>query len=91
VNVGNSNRSITVYPNPVTTNTISLQLSNLERGRYTVTLTNKLGQQLYRSVIEHNGGSSTQTLSINSSFPKGSYQLQVLGDDVRMTKQLIKQ
>jgi hypothetical protein len=91
VNVGSSNRSITVYPNPVTTNTISLQLSNLERGKYTVTLTNKLGQQLYYSVIEHNGGSSTQTLRINSSFPKGSYQLQVIGDDVRMTKQLIKQ
>jgi uncharacterized repeat protein (TIGR03803 family) len=91
VNVGNSNRSITVYPNPVTTNTISLQLGNLERGKYTVTLTNNLGQQLYSSIIEHNGGSSTQTLRINGSFPKGTYQIQVLGDDVRMTMQLIKQ
>jgi hypothetical protein len=91
VNVGNSNRSITVYPNPVTTNTISLQLNNLERGKYTITLTNKLGQHLYSSVLDHNGGSSTQTLRINATFPKGSYQLQVLGDEVRMTKQLIKQ
>jgi hypothetical protein len=42
-------------------------------------------------VIEHNGGSSTQTLRINNSFPQGVYQLQVLGDGVRMTKQLIKE
>ncbi|HEX8332163.1 MAG TPA: choice-of-anchor D domain-containing protein, partial [Segetibacter sp.] len=91
VNVEKGNGAITIYPNPVTTNTISLQLNNLERGKYTVTLTNKLGQQLYSSVIEHNGGSSTQTLRITGSFPQGSYQLQMIGDDVRMTKQLIKQ
>ncbi|HEX8332167.1 MAG TPA: cadherin domain-containing protein [Segetibacter sp.] len=90
VNVEKGNGAITIYPNPVTTNTISLQLNNLERGKYTVTLTNKLGQQLYSSVIEHNGGSSTQTLRINSSLPKGTYQLQVIGGEVKMTKQLIK-
>ena len=90
VNVEKGSGAITIYPHPVMNNTITLQLSNLERGKYTVTLTNKLGQQLYSSVIEHNGGSSTQTLRITGSFPKGTYQLQVISGDVSMTKQLIK-
>jgi hypothetical protein len=81
---------ISIYPNPVVNNTFNLQFTNLKSGRYTVMLTNKAGQQLYSSVIEHNGGSATQKLRINTAFPKGSYNVQVISDDVRMTRRLIK-
>jgi len=88
--VGKASGQVTAYPNPVINSTINLQFTNMEKGNYTVTLTNKLGQQTYHSVIRHNGGSTTQTLRINNSLTRGSYQLQVIGEEFNMTKQLIK-
>ena len=46
VNISKGATLITVYPNPVNGNTIVLQMNNLQKGSYTITLTNKLGQQI---------------------------------------------
>ncbi|HEX8331463.1 MAG TPA: T9SS type A sorting domain-containing protein, partial [Segetibacter sp.] len=91
VNVEKGSGAITIYPNPLVNNTISLQLTNIKKGKYTITLMNKLGQLLYRSRVDLEGGSSTHTLRINSSFPKGIYHLQVSGEDVKIVKRLIKE
>jgi hypothetical protein len=93
VNVTRASGAISIYPNPVVNNTFNLRFTSLRSGRYTVMLTNKAGQLLYITMIEHNGGnggSSTQKLRINAAFPKGSYEVQVIGEDVRMTRRLIK-
>ena len=53
-------------------------------------LNNELGQQVYKTQINHDGGSATQTLALPANLQKGVYQLQVLGTDSKITQQLIK-
>jgi hypothetical protein len=82
--------AITVYPNPVKGNVVSLQFTNVEKGAYSVVLSNDLGQQVYRSVVNHDGGSAIQKLTLPASLQKGIYQLQVIGADSKINQQLIK-
>jgi hypothetical protein len=82
--------AITVYPNPVKGNVVSLQFTNVEKGAYTVVLSNDLGQQVYRSVVNHVGGSAIQKLTLPASIQKGIYQMQVIGADSKIIQQLIK-
>jgi hypothetical protein len=81
--------SITVYPNPVTGNTITLQMTNIDMGIYTVSLTNKLGQLVYSKEISHGGGSATQTLELTQKLAQGTYQLSVKGEGGNFTMQVI--
>ena len=89
VYVGNNGNEITIYPNPVKGNIISLSFS-LDKGRYTLTLTNKLGQKVFSKVIDHAGGSATQTLQIGNTLAQGVYQLKVTGGETNIIQQLIK-
>jgi hypothetical protein len=77
--ISNGPPSITVYPNPVIGSTINLQLNNIAKGTYTVTLTNKLGQVVYSDKINHEGGSASRSIQLDKKLAQGSYQLQ-LGD-----------
>jgi hypothetical protein len=90
VSIDKGEGSITIYPNPVKGNKVSLQLENIDKGQYAISLTNELGQQVYRTVINHDGGSATQTLSLPANLQHGLYQMQVLGADRKITQQLIK-
>jgi hypothetical protein len=83
-------QSISVYPNPIHGDVVGLQFTNLAKGTYTITITNKLGQQVYSKVIEHRGGSASQTLQ-TATFAKGIYQLQLSGESTTITTQLVKQ
>jgi hypothetical protein len=90
VKIGGGKSEISMYPNPVTSNSISLQFSNKERGTYVVQLFNNLGQQVYSKSIVHQGGSSSQTLSFGSAVSKGVYQLQVSsGSETSLSQQII--
>jgi lysophospholipase L1-like esterase len=64
---------ISIYPNPVEGNVIGLQLNNLAKGTYTITIADKLGRKVYSKVIEHQGGSASQTLQ-TETMAKGIYQ-----------------
>ena len=85
----NAKNAITVSPNPVTGNNVAIQL-NLPKGTYTLTLTNKLGQQLANKVIQHAGGNATETLKPSSDFAAGIYQLKIKGNGLSITEQVIK-
>ena len=90
VNINNSSvNRITIYPNPIKGNSIALQM-NLQKGIYTITLTNKLGQQIVTKEIEHAGGSATENIELPKALPGGVYQLRLLGGDVNITRQVIK-
>jgi hypothetical protein len=91
VNISNgSENMITVYPNPVNGNTIVLQLNNLQKGSYTITLTNKLGQQIVTKGIKHAGGSATETIEPSKVLAAGVYQLTLTGGGINITRQVIK-
>lgn len=89
VNISTGRSEIIFYPNPVIGNTIKLQLNNITRGNYTVILTNTLGQQVFKKLILHNGGSALQGITVNN-LPKGIYLLHVTGGGINFTKQVIK-
>lgn len=82
VNTGRGKGEISIYPNPITGNTINLQFFNQSAGIYKVQLLNSIGQQVYQSMINHQGGSATQALQFNT-LPQGVYQLQVTNRDSR--------
>lgn len=89
VNMNIGKPQIIFYPNPVIGNTIMLQLNNTEKGNYTVSLTNTIGQQVFKKYIVHTGGSAVQTIPVNA-LPAGIYQLQITGGGIKFIKQVLK-
>lgn len=81
---------ITVYPNPITDNNITLQLNDLSKGNYTLILSNKLGQHIYTRIIEHSGGSATKTIALIKGLATGIYQLNITGNGIGFNQQIIK-
>jgi hypothetical protein len=89
VKLGTGNGGISIYPNPVKGNNMSLQFINQPKGKYAIQLFNNLGQEVYRSEFNHIGGSSTQTVQLNNQVSKGIYQLQVTNGDNKVTQKVI--
>ena len=89
VNFGKAIPAVTVYPNPVTGNSFSLQLTDVEKGSYRVTLVNNLGQTVYHTQVQHAGGSAIIPV-LAGKLAKGLYEIVVTGENERITSRLIK-
>ena len=74
---GTINRDITVFPNPITNNTINLQLTNQPEGIYRVRVINQLGKPVLAQQIIHNEGSSSESIQLDGSLSHGLYQVEV--------------
>lgn len=79
-----------VYPNQISGNIFNLQLNNLEKGKYALNLYNMAGQRLMGKVIEHNGGSSIQTIELSYNLAKGIYHLELTRDGQIFSQRIIK-
>lgn len=79
VKTGSTFSGISIYPNPVTGNTIALQFTNMPKGIYTLRLLNLMGQVMFCGTAVHNGSSGTQTITPESSMAKGNYYLEISG------------
>jgi hypothetical protein len=91
VNIGSAQPAITVVPNPISTNAFGLQLTDFEKGTYTLVLYNNLGQQVYNTKLQHDGGSVLKHIQLSIVLANGSYRLLLLGDNnVRLTTSIIK-
>ncbi len=71
--------AMAAYPNPLVGQTVSVQLTNLRQGNYTINMYNSLGQVVFSKVISHGGGTATQTLQFSNKLSKGVYQLKLVG------------
>ena len=91
VRLGKGGEAISVYPNPVKGNTIGLQLTNLEKGSYTVNVYNTNGQLVATKMLQHGGGSASEQIVLPTSATKGVYQLEVRGDNSRYVQTIILQ
>ena len=77
VSVSTANRAtIKVYPNPVTNNTFSLLLTNVEKGSYNLSITNSLGRNILMQPINHQGGSANERIVLPATA-KGIYFVQL--------------
>jgi hypothetical protein len=90
VGFGKTATEITVAPNPVTGNSINLQLTDLAKGSYTVQLFNNMGQQVLVSKFNHPGGSVNQPVYLTAGMAAGTYQLVLSGGETRLTTTIIK-
>jgi hypothetical protein len=86
---GKNITAVNVFPNPVNGNNIALQLSNVEKGSYQISLINNLGQTVYRTQLQHSGGSATIPVAIGK-IASGLYKIVLTGENNRISSLLIK-
>lgn len=82
-------RGIVIYPNPVKNKTLTLQLSDQQKGTYTVRLFNATGQTVYANRIVYMGGAATQSLKLNSNIAKGTYTIEITGGEVTVSQGVV--
>ncbi|HVF97332.1 MAG TPA: T9SS type A sorting domain-containing protein, partial [Flavisolibacter sp.] len=68
---------IAVYPNPVTSNRISVRFNKVPQGNYTVELTDVLGRSLLVKRIVINNEVEVQSLPLKDDAAKGVYMVKV--------------
>ena len=92
VNFGRGIRDITVYPNPLNGNNLTVQFRAMGKGVYTLRLMNTSGQLVMSDQFVHAGGSALKNLSIGKGISKGNYRLEILSPDGSVwTLQILKQ
>jgi hypothetical protein len=89
VKLGGKGTEFTVYPNPVKGGIVSLQMSNVEKGIYTVKIFNNIGQEVASKTISHNGSSATQTIDLGKGIATGTYNMQITNGTTVITKTVI--
>ena len=89
-NVGNGSNSFSVYPNPVTGRIVNIQLNNNQpTGTYAMKIIGKTGQVLYSTVLNYDGGSSIQSKVLPSDIIAGTYHLQLISPEGKISVQNI--
>lgn len=91
ISVFKESLSLSVSPNPVTGNVISLQLNNLKKGRYAVSIYSNNGGIIYSGFMVHDGGSATQTIVIDKRIHRGMYRLQLTCGPETITRNVLFQ
>ena len=91
VNIIKSKSIFAVFPNPLKGNTLSLQLTNVEAGDYTTTITNITGQTVFSSSLKHVGRSATKTILLPEKLAAGKYMLQLRSPKTTITKSILVQ
>ncbi len=90
VEIGRSPKGITLYPNPVVGNEMSIGFSGM-KGQYNLRVFNAAGQEVFAQRISHQGGNVTQTVSLPSSVRPGVYNLLIAGDNYKESKMFVLQ
>lgn len=88
VKIGGKDAVFAVYPNPVKEGLLSLQMSNVTAGNYTLQLYNKTGQEVYNTMLKHNGGSASQSINIGK-LATGTYHLKISNGNFTTTQNII--
>jgi len=80
--------SVSIYPNPVSNNKLTLQMNNLEKGIYTLRIVNSLGQEFMISSLHCESGIATKTIAVKQ-LPTGVYTIQLTGKQGTYNTELI--
>ncbi len=88
VKIGGIKNVFTVAGNPIKNGQLVIQMENVEKGNYTITIYNNLGQQMINKTIVHETGSATQTIELGN-VAAGTYQLSIIGSNVKTTRTIV--
>jgi hypothetical protein len=91
VDMNDKNRSVTVFPNPVTGKTISIQFNNLPKDQYEISVYIITGQIVYQHSLFHPGGSLSKTLMLPANLVQGIYHIQIRSGQDNFSQMLILQ
>lgn len=80
---------VVINPNPVTGESFSLQLQNLDKGKYSIYIFNKEGKKFLVKTLQFEGGSATEAFHLPDDLGKGTYILQVLSKTSRYSKKMV--
>jgi hypothetical protein len=72
-----NSKQFTVYPNPLVGKTLNVSLSNVSAGKYTVTITNVLGQRVHEEAVSHQGGSASHAITVRNTLAAGTYSVTI--------------
>jgi hypothetical protein len=73
--------NVVLYPNPVSTNKVTMQFANMDKGNYELTVYSPKGQKLASRKLEHNGGSNNYALPLDASWAAGMYRISIIHED----------
>lgn len=78
-----------LYPNPVTARSFNLELLNLVKGRYDMTIVNTAGQVIFTKKVDHPGGTASQVIILPNHLSSGIYNVEIKGDGMKVNKKLV--
>ena len=86
-------KCISVYPNPVTNDNITLQFNKVPNGDYVIELTDVLGRSVLQKRITINNEDQTHSLSISRNSARGTYLVKVFDKESQsvFTKKVLVQ
>ena len=87
---GKGEPGIVVYPNPMQGSTFKMDMNNMAKGTYLLTLYNNMGQLVYTEQLVHDGIPVTRTINLKTDIAKGAYQLQLSGNAFKITQTILK-
>jgi hypothetical protein len=86
---GFSTPGLTVYPNPVTEERFNVSLAAVQKGRYTLGLTNGAGVLVQQTQLSLQGEGITQPVSLPAGLKAGVYVLSVKGEHYTASKLIL--
>jgi len=84
-------KAISIWPNPVTGNTIKLSLQDIEKGKYQYAIINSLGQVVVTGTINHTANQSLQTIRLTKNLAAGNYEFSMSMGTVNFKTKMIVQ
>lgn len=90
VTIGKNGSGLTVLNNPVRGGVLNLNLTEMVKGMYKISLYNAAGQKMYAGQLAHDGGSATHQLQL-PNLKHGVYTLEVSDNLTRINKRLLIQ
>ncbi len=86
----NQPEGIIIYPNPVVDKLIHLSFTNQKKGHYSMELTNKVGQVIYRNSVYVNQNNFEEIIKLGKTMASGTYQLIITREDgTKFSKQVV--
>lgn len=83
--------SIYAYPNPVKNNNLNIVFANKPEGKYSLTLFNMQGVKVFSRDVTYTGGYANISVTLQSKFTAGAYQLQVTNGKEKKLEKIIIQ
>lgn len=88
VKLAKGRQAFNVYPNPIRGNKFTAEMSNIEKGIYTLTLYNAAGQQVMSRKIVHNGGNATEGIDL-PAIATGVYGITLRGNGLNIQQTIL--